>query len=78
MNRDSARAINTALNALRQEPGRPHMAVVSSTSPLTVQVSGEPTDLTAVRCASYTPVLDDTVLVLVGMGPVLIVDVIVT
>ena len=49
------------------------MAVVSGTSPLKVQVAGDSTELTAVRCASYTPVLADTVLVLMGMGPVVIV-----
>lgn len=73
MNRDTARAINGALKEIGRRPGIPHMAVVSGTAPLKVQVEGEQTDLSAVRLASYTPTLNDTVLVLMGMGPVLIV-----
>lgn len=72
MNRDTARKLNHDLKDLRQRPGTPHMAVVTGTAPLTVQVAGEPTNLTAVRLASYTPTLSDTVLVLMGMGPVVI------
>ena len=73
MRRETSREISRALKELRQRPGEPHMAVVSGTSPLKVQVAGDSTELTAVRCASYTPVLADTVLVLMGMGPVVIV-----
>lgn len=78
MNRDTSRELNRVLKELRQYPGRPHMAVVTGTAPLKVRVAGEPTSLTAVRIANYTPTVNDTVLVLMGMGPVLIVGKIIT
>lgn len=73
MNRATTRKLNHDLKQIRQRSRSPHMAVVTGTAPLTVQVAGEPTNLSAVRIASYAPALNDTVLVLMGMGPVLIV-----
>ena len=74
MNRDTARAINREFKELRERPGTPHKAVVSSVSPLKVQLAGVPIELTATRLNSYSPVVDDVVYVTMGMGPVLIHD----
>lgn len=74
MRRETGRELNRILKELRQRPGAPHMAIVSSTSPLKVQVAGDATDLTAVRFDNYSPTIGDTVYVTMGMGPVVIHD----